>query len=201
MPRKPRKSYQRRVNTREIRQRFLIVCEGEKTEPNYFESFRNNNRLSNVRIEITGIGENTVKLVQKAEKLKKQDDYDQVWCVFDKDDFPVEDFNSAIARARRRNIRVAYSNEAFELWYLLHFDYIDTAMPRRSYQQRLSRRLAKPYVKNDPQMYETLRDKQDTAIHNAEKLLHTYGNSHNPARDNPCTTVHRLVQELNRFVR
>jgi hypothetical protein len=30
----------RRVKTRELRQRFLIVCEGEKTEPRHFESFQ-----------------------------------------------------------------------------------------------------------------------------------------------------------------
>jgi len=30
----------RKVNTRDVKSRFLIVCEGEKTEPNYFKSFR-----------------------------------------------------------------------------------------------------------------------------------------------------------------
>lgn len=30
----------RRVGTREVRQRFLIVCEGEQTEPNYFRAFQ-----------------------------------------------------------------------------------------------------------------------------------------------------------------
>ena len=30
----------RSVGTRETVQRFLVVCEGEKTEPNYFRSFR-----------------------------------------------------------------------------------------------------------------------------------------------------------------
>lgn len=204
MPRRRQRSYRRRVNTREIRQRFLIVCEGEKTEPNYFKSFRTYNRLSNVQIEIIGIGENTIKLVQKAEKLKEQGDYDQVWCVFDKDDFPPEDFNNAISSAQSHGIRVAYSNEAFELWYLLHYDYINTAMSRYSYQNKLTQRLKeshpkKSYQKNDTQMYEILRDKQETAIRNAEKLLRNYGDNHNPANDNPCTTVHLLVQELNRF--
>ena len=30
----------RRQGVREIKQSFLIVCEGEKTEPDYFKSFR-----------------------------------------------------------------------------------------------------------------------------------------------------------------
>ena len=40
-PRGQRRGYaDRRVKTRELRQRFLIVCEGGKTEPRYFESFQ-----------------------------------------------------------------------------------------------------------------------------------------------------------------
>ena len=34
---KARSYMQRRVDELPIRQRFLIVCEGEKTEPNYFK--------------------------------------------------------------------------------------------------------------------------------------------------------------------
>jgi hypothetical protein len=52
----------RKVNTREIRQRFLIICEGEKTEPNYFRSFR----VPKVVIEVQGLGMNPSKLVDKA---------------------------------------------------------------------------------------------------------------------------------------
>jgi hypothetical protein len=38
---RPRRGYaDRRVETCELRQRFLIVCEGGKTEPRYFESFQ-----------------------------------------------------------------------------------------------------------------------------------------------------------------
>jgi len=201
MPRRRRQSYRRRVNTREIRQRLLIVCEGKKTEPNYFKGFRLSNRLSTVWIEVIGLGRNTVGLVEEARKLKRQDDYDQVWCVFDKDDFSSDDFNHAIELAPRHNIRVAYSNQAFELWYLLHFNYIDTGVSRDSYQQKLTERLGHPYKKNDAKMYEILRDKQETAIRNAEKLLQNYGDNHNPADNNPCTTVHLLVIELNKFVR
>jgi hypothetical protein len=71
----------RKVNTREVRQRFLIVCEGEKTEPNYFRSFR----VPKDVIDIRGLGENPSKLVQRAKELNSQEDYDQIWCVFDRD--------------------------------------------------------------------------------------------------------------------
>ena len=199
MSRKHSRKYQpkrrtNRTHPRDIRPRFLIVCEG-KTEQLYFEAFR-------VPGDVIELGYNTNSLVQETIELRDEDGgYDQVWCVFDKDDFPLQNFNRAITLAQQHGIQVAYSNEAFELWYLLHFDYIDTAMSRHSYQQRLTNRLGFPYRKNDPKMYETLQDKQAVAIRNAENLLQSYGDRHNPANDNPCTTVHWLVKELNRFAR
>lgn len=95
----------RKVNNREVRQRFLIVCEGEKTEPNYFRSFRVPKDV--FEIDVRGFGENPSRLVKIAKHLSKQEDYDQVWCVFDRDDFPKEDFNNAIKNARNKGIQVA----------------------------------------------------------------------------------------------
>lgn len=109
----------RKVNTRELRQRFLIVCEGEKTEPNYFRSFRVPRNV--IEIDIQGVGKNPSKLVNKAKQLQEQEEYDQVWCVFDRDSWAPEDFNNAIQNAIKLGFNVAYSNEAFELWYVLHF--------------------------------------------------------------------------------
>ena len=184
---------QRPVGRRALRGKFLIVCEGERTEPNYFSRFR-----VSKHVEFSGLGFNTVSLVQEALKLKNQDDYSQVWCVFDKDSFPLQDFNNAIQRAESNGMRAAYSNEAFEIWYLLHFNYYDTALSRDSYKNRLSACLGITYEKNSTEMYELLETRQEDAIRNAERLLQSYP-SHNPARDNPCTTVHCLVRELNRF--
>ncbi len=187
-------SLKRQINRRPLRQRFLIVCEGEKTEPYYFRGFR----VPKDVIDVIGIGYNTVGLVRKAIDRMEHGDYDQVWCVFDRDSFPVENFNNALSLAREYNIKVAYSNEAFELWYLLHFDFHDTAISRQTYKIRLSQRLGFEYKKNDPDMYELLEDKQQTAIRNATRLLDGYGEQLRPAYDNPCTAVHLLVQELNK---
>src|SRR5688572_11689147 len=114
----------RKVNVRETIPRFLIVCEGERTEPNYFLSFRVPRDV--IQVEIHGTGYNTVSLVRKAIELKAKGEYDQAWCVFDRDSFSVESFNAAIKLAKQHRIKVAYSNEAFELWYLLHFDFLNT---------------------------------------------------------------------------
>ncbi|MES0335829.1 MAG: RloB family protein [Candidatus Magnetobacterium sp. LHC-1] len=84
----------------------------------------------------------------------------------------------------------------FELWYLLHFHYYDTAIDIDSYKKMLSGLLDRKYQKNSRDMYATLKDKQDAAIRNARKLLERY-NPHVPEKDNPSTTVHLLVEELN----
>lgn len=186
----------RNVDTREIRERFLIVCEGEKTEPNYFLNFRVPRKV----IEVRGYGYNTVSLVEKAIELSQQEEYDQVWCVFDRDSFPVQNFNEAVSLAKRNRIQIAYSNEAFELWYLLHFNYYDTAMSRSDYCTKLSALLGREYKKNQDDMYRLLESKQAKAIQNAERLLDQY-EPLVPENANPSTTVHLLVTQLNRFIK
>lgn len=179
-------------NVRTLRKRFLIVCEGERTEPNYFEAFR----VPKDVYDVVGAGDNTLSLVRKAIEYKQKGDYDQVWVVMDKDDFPIGNFNNALSLAEKKGIEVAYSNEAFELWYLLHFDFHNSAIPRSTYKQRLSSRLGFEYKKNDPHIYEVLEDKQSVAIQNAKRLLDEYGDEHRPAYDNPSTRVHLLVDAL-----
>lgn len=183
----------RKVNVREVKQRFLIVCEGAKTEPNYFKKFR----VPKTVIDVKGVGENPSRLVQSAIKLKEEADeeYDQVWCVFDRDDWPPQDFDNAIYKAESHNLKVAYSNEAFELWYVLHFEFLNTGIPRIDYITKLTKILGKKYQKNSDTIYDDLRNRQVTAIRNAERLLASY-NPLNPGQDNPSTTVHLLVKEL-----
>ncbi len=198
LPKKGKPLRGRRTNFRPIRPKFLIVCEGSKTEPNYFKRFPVNKTV--LELDVRGLGDNTLSLVQRTYDLIQEDNYTQVWCVFDRDSFPAGQFNEALELAQRQDIRVAYSNEAFELWYLLHFHYHNTATSRRLYKEKLTERLGRPYQKDDPDMYYELEDLQPQAIRFAEKLLKFYGPSHNPERDNPCTSVHLLVQELNKYI-
>jgi RloB-like protein len=189
--------HQRKVDTRNIRERFLIVCEGAKTEPNYFKSFRVNRTI--FEADIRGFGYNTLSLVNKAIELKAEDDYDQVWCVFDRDSFPAQIFNAAFDKAKREGIKIAYSNEAFELWYLLHFQYYDSAIKRKEYERMLTKLLGHKYEKNSENIYEELIDLQADAIRNAKRLHASYS-PRNPERDNPSTTVFELVEALNKFI-
>jgi RloB-like protein len=184
----------RKVGGRTQRAAFLIVCEGTRTEPNYFEALRTAFKLQSV--EIDGTGKNTASLVKYA--IERSDGRDQVWCVFDRDSFPPQNFNTAIQQARDAGLKVAYSNEAFEIWYLLHFDFHTSALSRTLYAEKLTERLGRPYKKNDPSLFEVLRPRQDQAIRFARKLLASYSN-HNPEKDNPSTTVHVLVEELRKL--
>lgn len=195
---KAQRELRRRTFVRDPRDRILIVCEGEQTEPQYFEEFR----LTNVTVRGTGF--NTDSLVQYAIRLRnkakrEKESYDQVWCVFDRDSFPAKNFNDAFILAEQNGIKVAYSNEAFELWYLLHFNYYDTGMSRSNYCVKLNSLLGFKYEKKCPIMYEVLLDKQADAIRNASSLLSQYP-SPNPEKDNPSTTIHFLVTELNRWL-
>lgn len=177
------------MDRQEVKERFLIVCEGAKTEPNYFVGFRVPGRV----LEIKGLGQNTLSLVDEAIRLRqeqKAQTYDQCWCVFDRDSFEPDDFNSAIRKSEAAGFQVAYTNEAFELWYLLHFDDHRSALSRQQYGPLLGQRLGHAYRKNSD-LYRELEHRQEQAVQRAERLLAEYA-PHNPQMDNPCTTVHLL---------
>lgn len=181
--------------SRQLKQRFLIVCEGKSTEPNYFNSFR-------VPKKVIGVGRGPYDVVKQAVAMNNGE-YDQVWCVFDRDpgpdSWPKKAFHRALNLAKRNNILVAYSNESFELWFLLHFHYYHTPIPRVHCCEKLSKILGEEYDKSDDSLYHKLLDKQPDAIKNAERLLAQYSKL-DPEKNNPSTTVHLLVTELNKFI-
>lgn len=152
-------------------------------------------------MDVKGSGMNTHSLVEEAIKYKDENKLergDQLWVVFDRDDFPEDNIRKAFDQAKKNGIRCAYSNQAFELWFLLHFDYHDAALHRSQYKEKLSEKLDRDYKKNDARMYRKLLDKQDNAIRNAQKLHNAYV-TFDPIRNDPVTTVYELVMELNRL--
>lgn len=188
-------SKKRQIGQRQPRRRFLIVCEGEKTEPNYFRAFP-----VEADVKIVGAGRGPKGVLSEAQthaRRAKQDGepYDEIWCVFDRDDTNEDDFNRFVYEASQLG-GVAYSNEAFELWYCLHFDFIDTRLTRQDYIQKLKAKLG-DYRKNDIELYKKLLPYQPTALANAGRLEANYPESTPPTERNPCTTVHHLVQRLN----
>ena len=201
-------SSRKKQKNRDLVAYFLIVCEGEKTEPNYFRGFPK--RIGKVvyDIQFDGGGISTLKVVEKAIELrdKSSQKYDRVWAVFDKDSFKSNAFNSAILKAKANNIHCAWSNEAFELWYLLHFHNRVTPMQRDAYKKAIetainekikSKKEPFKYKKNANDMFDMLNKygNQEQAIKWA-KDLNTHFLGEDFANFNPATQVFKLVEEL-----
>lgn len=158
----------------------------------------------------------------KDENGKTYKDFDHKWIVIDRDiervndgGHKAEDFNNALNKAKSKrsdlHVDVAYINDAFELWYLLHFEYRNTAILRDKIITELIKklkildthkfsRLDKNNIKQENYtslIYEVLLPLQGDAVRNAKKLITSYAEDHNPENDNPSTTIHNLVKLLN----
>jgi hypothetical protein len=149
---------------------------------------------------------NTDSLVQKAIDMKEKaarlgEPFNQIWCVFDRDSFPAQNFNRAFELADSHDISVAWANEAFEIWYLLHFNYHDTGMSRAVYGGRLSTLLKCEYDKADDQIYAKLEPHQPMAMKYARRLEKHWieMGRWTPESANPSTNIHKLVEFLNGF--
>jgi len=197
---------QRKEGVKELKVFFLIVCEGEKTEPNYFKSFPSQVEEFVLDLQFGGGGISTVKVVDEAIKLRDRlpQKFDRVWAVFDKDSFPDAAFNTAIHKGEQNGINCAWSNEAFELWYLLHFQYRNTPMSRNDYANAIAKSVNDKqgnklfrYAKNSKDMLAILQKygNEDDAIKNAKRLHDTHSGTAY-ALHNPCTTVYKLIEEL-----
>ena len=206
--REAKASKKRKENVREKLVRFLIVCEGTKTEPHYFEALIKN-YISTVReVTIEGEGRATVALVDRTLEIKQELErknamsFDRVWVVFDKDDF--DDFNDAIKKANKLGFHSAWTNEAFELWYYLHFEYLDTGIGRADYIKKLEEAFKEKlgdshfeYKKGNPDIYSLLQQygREDLAKRFAQQLHGLYTGT-DYAAHKPCTMVDKLVEEL-----
>ncbi|MBK8565207.1 MAG: RloB domain-containing protein [Saprospiraceae bacterium] len=202
--------------TRLEKQRFLIVCEGLNTEPDYFRIFRQSFKLANADIvEIGGAGE-TIRVVERAQAESKKSSYDQVWVVFDKDDFPAANFDNAIVMAQAAGFFSAYSNQAFEYWLILHFeDHQGGAMHRDQYGEKLNQYLAPFNIEFDASgnkrisaaLFQVLmskdakigKNRMDLAIERAKKVLQFHEETP-PSIAESSTTVFKLIEELLKFI-
>jgi len=189
----------------------LIICEGENTEPSYFNQFK----LSSATVKSIGEGYNTISLVKRAIELNNPK-YDQVWCVFDKDDFSEINFNKAISLAEKNGFDVAYSNQSFEYWLILHFnDHQGARMHRRDYNDKINK-LLKPfnvtYDGNGDKIItesffelldgfdnKTNNKRIDLAIVRAERNFNQFDHT-NPAKEESSTTMFRLAKELLKYL-
>lgn len=188
----------------------LIICEGKNTEPSYFNQFK----LTSADIESFGDGKNTITLVEAAIKHVEESDkkYEHRWVVFDKDEFPNQNFDNAIYKAQSNGFNVAYSNQAFEYWLILHFEaHNGGAMNRSEYCKRLNSHLVKFKHKYncDSKIVDSLFfdillsdedgiSRQDLAVSRAKSILKYYDGD-TPSNSESSTLVFELVELLNKY--
>ena len=199
--------------------RYYIFCEGEQTEPKYFQGFKkliekNPIYRDMVLIEIEPCGAETLRVIGQAEEYVKENKITrgQIWCVYDKDSFPARDFNGVIARAETLNrqnpdiqYHTAWSNECIEFWFLLHFANYRSNNDRSDYVGFLDEKFRRlgigRYQKNMKGLFEILLN------HGSPKLAIRYAKriiEENPGRTPtdiaPGTTVYELAEELAKYL-
>lgn len=197
---------------------FLIVTEGERTEPLYFNGLKELIRekiggmvdvIEVPVIDVCGEGSSTGKLLEITEKIVKDANiiYQNIWVVFDKDDF--KDFDKAITDGINKGYKMAWSNQSFEYWLYLHFYYSDSALHRDDLCKKLDDIFKAyglgdgTYKKNYEDIYNLVNTYNgvNTAIKNAKRRMASFKNGINkPSEYDPGTTVYILVEELKTYL-
>ena len=178
------RSFKRKLAKRAPYDMVLIVCEGEKTEPNYFRALIDDLQLNtaNIRIAKNTAGSSPRNVIDTARKeYKKEKDYDAVYCVFDKDQHP--SFTEALDIIRREKARgkrgcpihAITSIPCFEFWILLHFIYttkgFDTGHGSICGNVISDlKRFLPDYEKGEANTYLIIKDRIPKAIANAKKV-------------------------------
>jgi RloB-like protein len=188
----------------------LIVCEGAKTEPNYFRGLRNAYGLSNVNVRILmPDGNDPLSIVTFAiAELEHDKEYDRAYCVFDRDGHAT--YDAALRRIRESELGKAgrligiTSIPCFEIWVLLHYQYSAAsyvAAGRESACGRLIRdvqRYYPAYAKGHETVFAELAPRMHHAIKHAVRL-----EKHNDdtCALNPATQMHHMVNYLTKLKR
>ncbi|MFC1452816.1 RloB family protein [Verrucomicrobiota bacterium] len=196
---------------------YLIVTEGQKTEPDYFVGLRDQLKLSSIDVEITPAdGTDPVSIVNYAVSLRDQrkqsakrdiatPNYDAVWAVFDTERADTnQKLNDALQRAAARQISVALSNPAFEYWILLHYEFTTASfLDCWAVIKRIKEQGHIPdYAKGSTPVEEMIKRIAD-AVKHAGQCRQSHVGCQTDAEHfwNPYTQVDRLVTELNEATR
>ncbi len=192
---------------------YLIVSEGIATEPAYFESIKKiieSKYRGRIFLDISGKGDNTMNLFYRAKEDVKNSNivYKHVWLIYDKDDFPAEHFDNTAqlclsASSDETTYHAIWSNQCIEIWFLLHFMFLQSDLRRNEYWPKLSGRLNAickgKYSKNRSDMFEVIRPYMDDAIRNAKKL-EKLNQGKTPTQSAPGTMVHILIEKLRPYL-
>ncbi len=199
------RSLRRRRARRSQYDMVLIVCEGEKTEPNYFRALIDDLQLNttNIKVAKNTAGSSPRNVVDTARKIyRKEKDYDTVFCVFDKDQHPsYREALDIIKREKKCPIHAITSIPCFEFWILLHFRYTTKVFDSghgsicANVISDLKEFLPK-YEKGEANTYQIIKEHIPTAILNAKKAAASCKSS---GTDTPSTKIYSVVEYLQQL--
>ena len=188
----------------------MIVCEGEKTEPTYFDDIRDDLGLNPDNVVITGdCGSSPDSVSQEAiRRFEREPDFDRVYCVFDRDQHA--DYEKALDRIKSKKLRKGGGEQAqfhaitsipcFEYWLLLHFVYrtapfhaTQSRSPCESVIAELKNGRIPDYQKGLREICARTKPLRSQAVKNAERALKA---ADNVGTDNPTTHIHELIKDL-----
>ena len=201
---------QRKKIERARNKRYLIVCEGTKTEPNYLQELLDDLRIRPQVVRIArneGVSPDRVvahALMLYEEDAVAGDSFDQVYCVFDRDRHTT--FDAAVQRTKDlsfagKPLLAITSTPCFEVWLLLHFQYSDQPFypsGKKSVGDQVVTVLKSmhgfsKYGKGQSGIYAQLKGKLTDALANAERLREQ---GMAMGSINPATDVDRLVKDI-----
>ena len=195
--RRPRRGHTPRKERRVIR----VLTEGRVTEPSYLIAWARRHRHSiSLSLPESGMAPETLvdharQHVRRRRRSRRGDqDFDEIWCVFDIDLHP--NVPTAIHNARQSGIEVAVSNPCIELWLVLHVEDQTAYINRRNVQRRANE-LQLTFGKGIPDnAWSTLFDEFATARQRAKALDQRHAGNGSPPRSNPSTDIWRLVDRI-----
>lgn len=200
---------------RELPPYTMIVSEGIKTEPLYLNGFvsKINDKYKNIskepHIQVYGTARNTQGLIRFVDKKIADGEwkhYKKFWLVYDKDDFPLDNFDNTQFEAEARKepeMSVAWSNESIELWFLLHFQEYLSNNGRKQYIEKLNQYF--DYSKTREDLYDVVMEKGslEDAKRRARKMYQEFldAGEGSMAAMVPATRVYELVEELEQYLK
>jgi hypothetical protein len=186
-------SYKRKQGFKEPHKSILIVAEGIKTEPIYFNSLKKKLRLPMINVEVVPAGAAPII----AKKSPTQVPYDIVYCVVDVEAPKADSLPKAVDKAKANNLEIILSNPCFEYWYLLHFR--KTSSPFNTSQDVKSalRHEHPAYCESDKTIFDVVFDKTHEAIKRSKEVLNEqHNNTEDISNCNPSTHIHKIVENL-----
>ena len=189
--------------TRRKKPTVLIALEDTKSAKYYINELARDYGVSK-RIEFVPPKGTNPKNVLKAINLHstKASEIESRWLVFDKDDYSKEEINGTISSAKANRINIAFSNESYELWILLHFEDVKRHITRKETNKRLNRYFKEKYnieySKASIEIYGLIKSNQEVAINRAKELYNGNLNSDGyiDYLSNPLTTFYKLVEHI-----